>query len=212
MKKNIILSVFFILVFFFIAEMYVSRQVLAEEERTQTLKPKTDIQEIPDWQARWELAKVLSYAKRYDESLVEYKKLIKEKPELYQAKVEMANVLFWQGKRTDAITLLEQMPLRSIDENTKIVMSDIYVSQKEYKKAEPLYRTYLEKHPGDQKVRFKLAQMLSWDKRYNDSISEYKTILNAIPDDIQVRRRYAYVLIWAGKNKEAIEELRKTLK
>lgn len=211
MKKNIVLSIVFVVFFSLATGMGFLNPVFAEE-KMQTLKAVPDIQDIPDWQARWELAKVLSYSKRYDESLAEYKKLLKEKPDLYKAKVEMANVLFWQGKRTDAITLLEQMPLRSIDEDTKIVMSDIYVSQKEYKKAEPLYRAYLEKHPGDQKVRFKLAQMLSWDKRYNDSISEYKTILNAIPDDIQVRRRYAYVLIWAGRNKEAIEELRKTLK
>jgi tetratricopeptide (TPR) repeat protein len=211
MKKKIILSVIFLLLSSFIIDIYVSKTVFADEQK-RILKPKTDEQEIPDWQARWELAKILSYARKYDESIIEYKKLIKEKPELYPAKVEMAKVLLWHGKRMEAITLLEQIPLKNIDESTKIAMADIYISRKEYKKAEPFYRAYLEKHPMDWKVRFKLAQMLSWDKKYNESIAEYKTILTAMPDDIQVRRKYAYVLIWAGKHKEAIEELRKTLK
>lgn len=60
-------------------------------------------EEIPDWIARWELAKVLSYLKRYDESIIEYKKLIKEKPDLSEAKIEMANVLVWQGKQNEAL-------------------------------------------------------------------------------------------------------------
>jgi len=54
-------------------------------------------EEIPDWVARWELARVLSYAKRYDESITEYEKVLKEKPDLTEAKLEMAKVLFWKG-------------------------------------------------------------------------------------------------------------------
>jgi tetratricopeptide (TPR) repeat protein len=211
MKKNIVLPVLLFIFYLALTSFCLIKPVFAEE-KPQTSKIKLDNQEISDRQARWELARVLSYAKKYDESIVEYKKLLKVNPDLYQAKIEMANIMFWQGERKEALAILEQVPMRNIDENTKIVMADIYVAQKEYKKSEPLYRGYLERNPGDQKVRFKLAQMLSWDKRYNDSISEYKIILNIIPDDIQIRRKFAYVLIWAGRHKEAIEELRKTLK
>jgi len=169
-------------------------------------------EEIPDWLARWELAKILSYAKRYDESVSEYNKLLKEKPNLNEARAELAKVLFWQGKNNESLAVLEQIPIQNIDDNTRIIMADLYVARKEYTKAEPLYRTYLEKHPGDVKIRLKLAEMLSWVKRYNDSIVEYKTILNIIPDDMQVRRKYAFTLVWAGKHAEAAAELKKTLK
>jgi tetratricopeptide (TPR) repeat protein len=167
---------------------------------------------IPDWLARWELAKALSYAKRYDESVSEYKKLLKEKPSLNEARAELAKVLFWQGKNNESLAVLEQIPAQNIDDNTLIIMADLYVANKEYKKSEPLYRTYLGKHPEDVKVRLKLAEMLSWVKRYNDSIVEYKAILSIIPDDIQVRRKYAFVLTWAGKHGEAAGELKKTLR
>jgi len=185
--------------------------VYAQEKSLPSLHKKAG-EHIPDWQARWELARVLSYVKRYDESLREYRKLLQEKPNLYEAKIEMANVLFYQGKREEALTILENIPNMHIDDNTMVTMADLYTAQKQYQKAEPLYRVYLQKHPDDQKVRFKLAQMLSWQKKYDASITEYRIILDRIPDDIQVRRHYAFVLMWAGKHAEAATELRKTLK
>lgn len=187
------------------------RQANAQEKPSPPVA-KNEKGEIPDWLARWELAKVLSYSKRYDESVTEYKKLLKEKPDLNKARAELANVLFWQGKNIESLAVLEQIPAKDIDDNTRIIMADLYVARKEYTKAEPLYRAYLEKHPEDVKIRLKFAEMLSWVKRYNESVAEYKIILNAVPNDIQVRRKYAFVLIWAGRHTEAAAELKKTLK
>jgi tetratricopeptide (TPR) repeat protein len=168
-------------------------------------------EEIPDWVARWELARVLSYVKRYDESIAEYEKVLKEKPGLTEARIEMAKVLFWKGDQKAATRILEQVPPKEITGDTKVLMADLFVAQKDYAKAEPLYKTYLESHPEDQAVRLKLAEMLSWQKKYDASLAEYQKILEARPDDIQVRRRYAFVLIWAGKHAEAAAELKKTL-
>ena len=172
------------------------------------VKPGED---IPDWVARWELARVLSYAKRYDESITEYGKVLKEKPDLVDAKVELAKVLFWKGDDRAAIKTLEEIPPKNITGDTKVLMADLFVTQKDYGKAEPLYRAHLDSHPEDQSTRLKLAEMLSWQKKYDASLSEYRKILKARPDDIQVRRRYAFVLIWAGKHSEAASELKKTL-
>ena len=168
-------------------------------------------EEIPDWVARWELARVLSYAKRYDESITEYGKVLKEKPELVDAKVELAKVLFWKGNDKAAIKILEEIPPENITGDTKVLMADLFVTQKDYGNAEPLYRAHLNSHPEDQSTRLKLAEMLSWQKKYDPSLAEYRKILKAQPDDIQVRRRYAFVLIWAGKHSEAALELKKTL-
>lgn len=168
-------------------------------------------EEIPDWVARWELARVLCYAKRYDESITEYGKVLKEKPDLVDAKVELAKVLFWKGDGKAALKTLEQIPPKNITGDTKVLMADLFVTQKDYGKAEPLYRAHLDSHPEDQAVRLKFAEMLSWQKEYDASLTEYRKILKARPDDIQVRRRYAFVLIWAGNHSEAASELKKTL-
>lgn len=175
------------------------------------LLPVKPGEEIPNWVARWELARVLSYAKRYDESITQYGKLLKEKPDLVEAKVEMAKVLFWKGDQKTAVKILEQVPPKDLKGDTKVLMADLLVAQKDYAKAEPLYEAHLDSHPEDQAARLKLAEMLSWQKKYDASLREYRKILKALPDDIQVRRRYAFVLIWAGKHSEAASELQKTL-
>lgn len=169
-------------------------------------------QDIPDWQTRWELARLLSYAKRYEESLVEYRKVAQEKPDLWEAKIEMAQVLFWSGRQSEASRILEGIPIEHTDERGKLLMADLYVAQKLLSKAEPIYRAYLDSHPQDYEVRVKLADVLGWSKRYEEALAQYRTLLGARPDDVQIRRKYAYVLIWAGKQTEAAEELKKTLK
>ncbi|MEI8173098.1 MAG: tetratricopeptide repeat protein [Deltaproteobacteria bacterium] len=169
-------------------------------------------EEIPDWLARWELARVLSYVKKYDESVMEYKKLIREKPSLVEAKIEMANVMYWQGKMSDALKELEAIPVRAMTDKTRVLMADLYVHQKKYDLAESLYRSYLDKNRDDLKVRLKLAETLSWSRKYDDSLAEYEKILSVKPSDAQVRRKYAFVLIWAGRHSDAARELRSTLK
>lgn len=169
-------------------------------------------EEVPDWVARWELARALSYAKRYDDSITEYKKLLKEKPGLVKAKAEMAKVFLWQGKKQEAASILETIEPGQTDDESKLILADLYASRKSYRKAETLYRAYLEKHPADHKARLKFAEMLSWDKQYEASLKEYRQLILALPDDVQVRRKYAFVLMWSKRYDEAAAELRKTLK
>jgi len=169
------------------------------------------VEEIPDWKARWELARLLSYVKRYEESLAEYGKVLKERPDLLEAKLEMATVYAWKGQPDKAFEILGPIPLERIPEDKKVLVADLYTARKEYGKAEPIYRRHLESHPEDLKTRLKLAEILSWTRRYRESLSEYGTILKARPDDIQVRRKYAFVLSWSGRHADAIAELRRTL-
>ncbi|GEM_PF-732633 len=174
--------------------------------------PESLQEEIPDWKARWELARLLSYVKRYEESLVEYGRVLEEKPDLWEAKVETAQVLYWSGRQSEASRTLEEIPAGHLDERARLLMADLYVARKAYDKAEPIFRAHLKSHPEDYRAAVKLADVLSWTRRYEEAILLYKEVLNARPDDIQIRRKYAYVLIWAGRPSEAAAELRKTLK
>lgn len=189
--------------------------VAAPRDMTPALRPPAaggvEIEEIPDWLARWELARVLSYVKRYDEALVEYRKLIREKPALTDARLEMARLLFWQGKTDEALGEAEKVPPANLNDDARELMADLYRSQKRYDRAEPLYRFCLDRNPERDRIRLKLAEMLSWMKRYDESLAEYEKLLAKKPQDIQVRRKYAVVLIWAGRNEDAVRELKQTL-
>lgn len=167
--------------------------------------------DIPDWVARLELARLLSYTKRYDDSVEEYRKVLAEKPDMPEAKAEMARVLMWSGKAEEARTLLDMISPGELSGEDKMLMADLFVMRKEYAKAETIYRELLNAAPDDQAVRLRLAEVLSWTKRYGESIALYEKILESRPDDVQVRRRYAQVLSWAGKQQDAIREYRRAL-
>ncbi len=168
--------------------------------------------EIPAWRARWELARLLSYTKRFDESLKEYRKLLGEKPDLAEARTEMAKVLYWAGHKAEALKTLEQLSGGQTTPETKLLKADLLASDKRYPEAIQLYREYLKGKPADLAVRFRLAQVLSWSGQYPPALQEYETILSQKPDDVQVRRHYAFVLSWAGEFGRAAKELKRTLK
>jgi thioredoxin-like negative regulator of GroEL len=167
--------------------------------------------EIANWQARLELARVLSYDKQYDESVLQYKKVLTERPENKEARKEMASVLIWKGDREGAVAVLRDIPESSLDSELKLLLADMAISRKEYDRAKKMLQEVLVQRPDDLSVRLKLANVLSWQKNYDESLTEFKTILKKRPDDMQLRRRYAFVLMWAGKRSEAAAELKKTL-
>lgn len=188
------------------------RKVPAPAVGAPELKLDAGVEEIPDWLVRWELARALSYMKRYDEALEEYATLLKARPDLMEARIERANILYWQGKGQEALRELERLPARDLPQDSRLLMAEIYRSMKRYERSVPIYREHLSKRPDDQSVRLKLAETLSWMKDYPASLKEYEIILKARPSDIHVRRKYALVLTWAGRHADAARELRATLK
>ena len=98
---------------------------------------------IEKWVIRWELAKVLTYAEKYSEAEKQYIKLIEEKPHLYEADIELANVYLKNKDFEKALKILEQVPLGEIDDSTKLMMAEMYLREKDYLKAEDLYRKHI---------------------------------------------------------------------
>lgn len=169
------------------------------------------LEDIPDWQARLELARLLSYTERYQASAAQYRKVLEQKPDLVEARLELARVLYWQGELAEAENMFSSVPEKELSAGAKLDLADIYVARKDYAPAIRIYSQHLENNPGDQKVRLKLARVLSWKGDYKASLKEFRTILEKNPDDNQVRRQYAQVLIWSENFEQAIKELEKTL-
>jgi tetratricopeptide (TPR) repeat protein len=166
---------------------------------------------IPDWQARWELARALSYLQRYDESLGEYRKVLAERPNDAAVRQDYGQVLLWAGRPAEAQAELDRVPADQRTPAASLALADALVAGRRYDEAEAIYRRVLAANPADQLTRLKLAEILSWTKRYDDSLALYREILAALPADGQVRRRYALVLMWSGRSAEAAAELRRTL-
>lgn len=166
---------------------------------------------VPDWQARLELARILSYLKRYDESLADYAKVITARPDDSAIRLERARVLFWAGRSAEALPAFEEVPPASLDSESRLALADLYIAGNKFDRAEPLLRAHLKDHPDDPVTSFKLAELLSWTKRYDESLALYRRLLAARPGDVQLRRRFAYVLLWSGDFEASAAELKLTL-
>lgn len=167
-------------------------------------------QEISDWDARLEYARLLSYQHKYDESLKEYQKLLELKPDSSVIRIEMVKILYYQGKNESALQILSEIPSKEMNDDVKLIAADANTALKNYPEAESIFKAYL-KHHDDDLIQFKLAELLSWEKKYDESLALYAKLLTKRPNDIQLRRKYAMVLMWQGDFAKASEELKTTL-
>lgn len=181
--------------------------IYADEAQKQ--KP---LEEVDDWTARLEFAKLLTNLKKYNEALDQFDKLLKEKPDAIDVQVEVARVYYYLEQYGKAISIINHIPQKKLTPQDKVLLGDILLAMKKYHEAEGIYRQHLKENPEDLLVKLKLAELLSWQKQYPESIHLYEQLLHERPDDIQLRRKYAYVLIWMGEDKKAAEELEKTLR
>lgn len=184
---------------------------LGAEEKQEKVKKETLGKEITDFDARLEYARLLGNMKRYDEAHIQLNNLLIAKPDSSIVQIEIAHVFYYEGKYKEALQSLEKIPPQDLDDKTTLLKADIYLALKDYANAETIYKNWLDKSPGDDLTKFKLAELLSWQKRYEESIRLYREILSAKPEDIQVRRKYAMVLMWMGEDDDAAQELEKTL-
>lgn len=188
------------------AALFAQTQIQAAEPG---LPPARD--DMADWQARLELARLLTQSGRHAESVEQYRKVLRDKPDQTQARIGLARALFWSGKREEAAAELAKTPESALTPEDRLLQAELFLSAGRHDEAISALRSYLALRPDDTKARLKLADALSWRKRLDESLAEYEKVLASAPGDLQVRRRYARVLTWAGRNDEAIRELRKSL-
>ncbi len=190
----------------------------AREELWQDVVDSKDIsrdqEKIPDWQARWELARLLGYQGKYTEALREYRKVLNEKPDKTKIKIEMAHLYYYKGDPEKAQQLLSEVNERETQDlppAEMIILGKILTAAKKYDQAIDIYKTIIDKHGPRPQVRYNLARVLSWSQKYEESLEQYRKILEKRPADRNVRRHYAQVLKWAGKHEKAAEQYRKSL-
>jgi tetratricopeptide (TPR) repeat protein len=173
--------------------------------------PETE--EATEWHTRLEYARLLSYMKKFEESTSEYQKLLAEKPDAAIAKIELAKIYYYQKKNEEAITLLRQITPEDLTPEAEVIWADILVAQKDYQKAEELYKKNISANPKlEDTILLKIADVQSWQKNYKESLDTFQILLKRHPYDVQLKRKYALVLFWAGKDEEAANLLEETLK
>jgi tetratricopeptide (TPR) repeat protein len=108
-----------------------------------------------------ELARLLSYTKRYEASVLQYKKLLDQKPDLAEARLELARVLYWKGDLDEVEKVFSTVPEQQLSPAAKLEMADIHVARKKYEPAVEIYAGHLLSEPSDHAVRLNWPRCLA---------------------------------------------------
>ncbi|MCA9665612.1 MAG: tetratricopeptide repeat protein [Myxococcales bacterium] len=127
-------------------------------------------------------ARVLSWARRYDESVAAYRAYLRARPKDPKALLEMAAVLGWQASK----------------------------AKREH--AALLYKRYLLDNPQDCQTRVKLGRLRYWMGQYKRAVAEFRRCLSSNPGDDELRELLAHVLAESGDLRAAKDQLEKLSK
>ncbi len=182
----------FLIFLFFAVSCFSSDQFETKKKAYYRIDP-------PKWQIKWHLARTLIYANRTDEAILEYESLIKARPRNYDAKIELANIFLSRNDLRNALKIAKKIPIRHLDEPSKVLLSMIYFQNCKVSHAEKILRKYLVKHPRDYSVRSKLASLYVISKNYDKALAEYKFILYTDPSNSEAKRNYLLINTLKGR-------------
>lgn len=81
------------------------------------------------------------------------------------------------------------------------------IERHDYPRAAGLLRAEVDRSPGDETARFKLAEVLAWSKDYDAALAEYDRLLLDHPSNVDYVFGKAQVLTWDARLAEAAAEL-----
>ena len=110
-----------------------------------------------------------------------YQRFLENKPNSYNVRKKLAEVLVWQKNYHDAFPILQtQIKDRPQDSQTKELLADVYVWSKDYDSAIKLYKELLDNKTGSDKkdLALKLAETLRYAGRNAEAIELYKKYID----------------------------------
>lgn len=150
------------------------------------------------------LARVLSYEKKYEESLLYYDEYLKGHPKDAKIQIEAGDVAFWLGDFDHALSYYKMASddvryRPSVDSK----IAKIYFIDKRYAEAAAYYESALASNPIDIESRIEYARLLSYEKKYSESVLQYEAVLRIEPWNLEAFEEKGDVLSWAGHYEEA---------
>ena len=120
----------------------------------------------------WDLIDLLDDQKRYSESAVWLSKHLAQDPGDVRARTHLAGLLVVQGKKEDAIAMLEAAKAASSDPSITFQLSSLYLDAKQYDKAAAGLQELARAKPGDARVRWDLGSALMHQRKYAEAEAE----------------------------------------
>lgn len=162
-------------------------------------------EETPRWKSKWDLARKFTRQKKYDVALVLYREVLEIKPNLDDARFEMAQILRYMGKDTEAIEALEIF-LESKPDRTDAMLplAELLAAHENEKRAIKLYEQILLKEPANFSALKGLGEAYLKLKSYPEASNYLLKALSLNPRDVDLIYKMAICLDNLGKYGEAV--------
>jgi tetratricopeptide (TPR) repeat protein len=172
-----------------------------------------------------QIARVLSWSKAYDASVLQYDELLRRHPAEVMVSVERARVLSWSRKFDESISgyqaalrTIEQTPAASLPPEIK--PDDVRLEYARVLSWATRYDECLAEIarllPADARPRLKdvsvlvlRGRVLSYSRRYQESVESYDQALTLQPKENEARLGKAQAMYWSGNLDAAASVLRR---
>lgn len=145
--------------------------------------------EMGNAQGTSRLVNLLIQQKRYAGAEPWLKKYIAQNPQDPAARVDLARVLGSENKLPDAIAVLQ--PASAASPEAARELADLYVQNKQYALAEPLYRQLLSANPNDAQLHFGLGVSVLYQLKYAEAEQQLLQAVKLKPDYAEAYDRLA---------------------
>ena len=165
-----------------------------------------------DYYIRLELARVYSWNGNYEQSIIEYKKILSNqihdiRLDEYQVKLEFAKVLNYSEKYAEAIVVYERLIYeKSRNWEIYIEEANIYLLLKEYQKVFKTLREIPIQELDDSSQLY-LADLYAFYKNYEEAEEIYLSYLEKHPYSKIIYRKYKHMHKWSIDKNNSLEIL-----
>jgi tetratricopeptide (TPR) repeat protein len=150
---------------------------------------------VPLWKVHWEKARQSVLQKKYPEAVLDFQNALTLKPNLDEARLELAQVLVTLERWGEAIIELnavaEHQPL---NEKVQKDLADLLSRKKEYRRANERYQWLLQKDPDNLPIRLSLASNYYQINELEKALIEWRQVLIRDPQQVEARTHLAEVL------------------
>ena len=162
-------------------------------------------------QLRGDLARRLSWARRFDESVAEYRRLLEEAEDL-TLRAELARVLSWAGRHAEAIAEFDRLLAAGQDDlDTQLDRARVLGWGGHYERASEAYQAFLRQWPDHPEAPAELIDVLTWGKQYREALAAVDAVLARQPGNRRAALQRARILTWSGDVAQAREAYERAL-
>jgi tetratricopeptide (TPR) repeat protein len=172
----------------------ITREVPGVETKIKQV-PGESVPTIPLWKIHWERARQSVLLKKYPEAVADFQKALVLKPNLDEARLELAQVLVTLERWGEAIIELEALAEHQpLNQKVQKDLADLLSQKKEYRRAIERYQWLLQKDPDNLPIRLSLASNYYQINEMEKALIEWRQILIRDPQHVEARTHLAEVL------------------